>query len=128
MLKSKIKEMNNQVSPYHKLSREEDYIKHLSIDEYDNETFVAGLVARMYWSCMYIDTLFVDEKSRGTGLGRRLMLKTIEIACSHKCKFIVLSTYSFQARGFYEKFGFRVIGEIEDYPPGESFYTMRKDL
>ncbi len=29
-----------------------------------------------------------------------------------------------QARGFYEKHGYRVIGQVDDYSPGH----MRKDL
>ena len=29
----------------------------------------------------------------------------------------MLTTYSFQARGFYEKEGYRVVGEMAGYPP-----------
>jgi hypothetical protein len=27
----------------------------------------------------------------------------------------------------YEKFGYRVVGEMTDLPPGGAFYWMRKD-
>ena len=37
-----------------------------------------------------------------------------------------LDTYSFQARGFYEKRGYRVVGTIEDCPPGHARHTMAK--
>ena len=40
----------------------------------------------------------------------------------------MLKTFSFQARGFYEKNGYRVTGVIEEYPPGESFFWMVKEL
>ena len=44
------------------------------------------------------------------------------------CSQVMLTTYSFQARGFYEKEGYRVVGEMADYPPGATYYWMRKDL
>ena len=40
---------------------------------------------------------------------------------------VMLTTYSFQARGFYEKEGYCVVGEMVDYPPGAVYYWMRKD-
>ena len=39
-----------------------------------------------------------------------------------------LSTFDFQARGFYEKQGYRVVGTLADYPPGGAMYWMRKEL
>ncbi len=128
ILTDKIKAMNNKISPYHKAVREEGYMKYLLLEETRNGGFAAGLDARMFWNCMYIDTLYVEESDRGTGLGRLFLNKAIEIAREHQCKFIILTTFSFQAKDFYEKFGFYIIGEIKDYPPGESYYTMRKDL
>ena len=44
------------------------------------------------------------------------------------CSRAKLRTFGFQARGFYQKEGYRVVGELEDYPPGRSFYWMRKDF
>ncbi len=44
------------------------------------------------------------------------------------CKWARLETFSFQARGFYEKLGYRVIGALHDFPPGGSVYWMRKDF
>jgi hypothetical protein len=38
-----------------------------------------------------------------------------------------LRTFSFQARRFYEKEGYRVVGELADYLPGETLYWVRKD-
>ena len=37
-----------------------------------------------------------------------------------------LSTYSFQARPFYEKYGYEVVGEIPDHPPGHSLFFIEK--
>ena len=39
-----------------------------------------------------------------------------------------LDTYSFQARGFYERLGYTVTGAIEDCPPGHTRWSMAKRL
>jgi hypothetical protein len=41
---------------------------------------------------------------------------------------VFLSTFSFQARPFYERFGYEVFGELPDYPEGHSLYFMKKML
>jgi hypothetical protein len=40
----------------------------------------------------------------------------------------VLDTFSFQARGFYEKLGYCVFGTLDDYPPGHSRFYLTKRL
>jgi hypothetical protein len=37
-----------------------------------------------------------------------------------------LDTFSFQARGFYERLGYTVFGTINDFPPGHSRIFMKK--
>lgn len=44
------------------------------------------------------------------------------------CKAGVLYTISFQAPGFYEKFGWQRFGEIPCNPPGASRVFMTKTL
>jgi hypothetical protein len=40
----------------------------------------------------------------------------------------MLTTFEFQARTFYEIHGYTIAGRMEDYPPGSSYYWMRKEL
>jgi hypothetical protein len=43
------------------------------------------------------------------------------------CQGAHLDTFSFQAKGFYEKLGYRVFGELEECPAGNSrFYLWKK--
>ena len=44
------------------------------------------------------------------------------------CRGARLFTYSFQARGFYEKHGYTVFGVLDDFPPGHSQIWLRKTL
>jgi hypothetical protein len=39
-----------------------------------------------------------------------------------------LDTFSFQARPFYEKLGYKVFGTLEDQPPGHTHYWLAKKL
>ncbi len=126
-LKEKIKSLNNEISYYHRISREEDYVEYYQVKVEDDD-FVAGLSARLYWDCMEIDDFFIEQEFRLQGLGTHLLEKAIEEAIKKEKSFIILTTFSFQAREFYEKLGFVVVGEIKDYPPGESLYTLRLDL
>lgn len=127
LLKEKIKEYNNSISFYHKISRSEDYVKYVNL-EIKGDNFIAGLSARIYWKCLEVDDLFIDQEFKRKGYGTKLVKTIIEIALEKQLNFIWLKTFSFQARDFYEKLGFTVVGVLEDYPPGESLFTMRLDL
>jgi GNAT superfamily N-acetyltransferase len=77
---------------------------------------------------LHIDLLYLPESLRGTGLGRRLMNQAEEEAVQRGCHGVWLDTFSFQARGFYERLGYVVFGSIENYPPGQSRFFLKKTL
>lgn len=93
-----------------------------------NNTIVAGLIGNIYWQCLYIKDLWIDEGLRKQGIGRQLMQRAEDNARSHDCNFIWVQTFSWQAQGFYQKLGFRIVGQLDDYPPDHTFFTLRKDL
>ena len=74
---------------------------------------------------MFIDFLFVPENLRGAGHGRTLMQKAEEIARLRGCTGIWLDTFTFQARGFYEKLGYAVFGQLDNYPRGEVRFFLQ---
>jgi len=39
-----------------------------------------------------------------------------------------LDTFSFQAPDFYKKHGYRVFGELQDFPPGHQRHFLTKRL
>jgi GNAT superfamily N-acetyltransferase len=87
-----------------------------------------GLWAACYYDWCFIELLAVPEASRGQGLGRRLMAEAEAFARTYGATGIWLDTFSFQARGFYEKLGFAAFGQIEDHPRGGRRFFMQKRL
>ena len=75
-----------------------------------------------------IDLLWLPEGLRREGLGRQVMLAAEHEAMARNCIGIRLDTFSFQARGFYEKLGYTVFGTLPDYPPGHTRYWLAKRL
>ncbi len=91
-------------------------------------TVVGGIRAVAFWNWLNIEVIWVDEKIRGTGVGRKLLNKAEEYAIKNNFFFASLETTSFQAREFYEKQGYEVFGKLADYPKGYTMFYMKKVL
>ncbi|MCO6449148.1 MAG: GNAT family N-acetyltransferase [Caldilineales bacterium] len=129
VLHEHLKAHNTAVSPAHRQSREPSAVTPFNIFVYDSTgDMVAGLTASTYWDWLDIDDLWVAEALRKQGVGASLLRQAEAEAVTRGCRWAKLKTFHFQARGFYEKLGYRVVGELKDFPPGGSFYWMRKDL
>jgi GNAT superfamily N-acetyltransferase len=89
-------------------------------------TIVGGLYGNTLWSWLRIEGLWVDQKLRGKGLGKRLLVEGEEIAIQRGCIGSCLGTFDFQARGFYERHGYSSFATLRDFPPGHSYYQLLK--
>lgn len=89
---------------------------------------IGGLWGESGWGHLHIDLLVVPEEMRGTGVGRTLMQRAEEEALRRGCHSVWLDTFSFQARGFYEKLGYTVFGALDDYPVGHTRFFLRKTI
>jgi GNAT superfamily N-acetyltransferase len=89
---------------------------------------IGGAIGSSYYGWLVIDLLWLPESLRGTGLGRQVMHLAEEEARARGCLGLRLNTFSFQARGFYEKLGFSVFGTLPDHPPGHTRYWLAKRL
>ncbi|HEY1259750.1 MAG TPA: GNAT family N-acetyltransferase [Stellaceae bacterium] len=88
---------------------------------------VAGLAGETYCGWLFVKYLWVSEGLRGRGVGRELILRAESCARALGCHSAWLDTFSFQARGFYEKLGYSEFGRL-DYPPGHSRHFLQKRL
>jgi GNAT superfamily N-acetyltransferase len=100
----------------------------LLLSEPDSDGVLGGLYGSTWTSYLHVNLLFVPEKMRGAGVGRALMMKAEAEAIRRGCTAATLDTYSFQARGFYERLGYSVFGTLDDYPPGHSRFYLTKRL
>ena len=89
---------------------------------------VGGVLGDLWGDWMYAKYVWVDRSLRGRGHATRLITEAERGAIAWGCKRAFLSTFSFQARPLYEKLGYRVFGELADYPKGHSLYHLTKQL
>ncbi len=94
----------------------------------DKENVVGGLIGSYLWGWLKIESFSMESSLRGRGFGTRLLLAAENDARGRGCLNIWVDTYSFQARPFYERFGYEVFGKLGDYPLGHKLYFMRKRL
>lgn len=94
----------------------------------DNNNFAGGIQASITEDSMYINRLVVSEEYRGKQIGTNLMNIIEDKARTLGIYSISLGTVEFQARGFYEKQGYRVVMIKENDPRGFDSYKMTKRI
>jgi ribosomal protein S18 acetylase RimI-like enzyme len=94
----------------------------------DNEVLQGGVVGDAWGGWLHILFIWVSDAVRYQGYGSKLLLTAERLARERGCKGVYLETFSFQAKPFYEGLGYKVFGELEDYPGGYKCYFMKKGL
>jgi GNAT superfamily N-acetyltransferase len=89
---------------------------------------LGGLHGRTGFRRLFVELLFVPAELRGQGLGSRLLQLAEAEARARGCVGAWIETFSADARRVYERNGYRVFGEIADYPPGNTRYFLSKDF
>jgi ribosomal protein S18 acetylase RimI-like enzyme len=93
----------------------------------DQGEVIGGVSGRTWGECCEILVLWVEEASRGEGIGRTLMQNAEEEAARRGCHTVFLVTFSFQAPEFYERLGYEKKHAIEGMPDGIcKFYMLRR--
>lgn len=94
----------------------------------EDGSIAGGLLGDVYWGWLHINILWVDEGLRRKGYGERLLKRAEEEALKKGCRAVHLDTMSFQAKPFYEKFGYTVFGVLDDLPVGHQRIFMCKKI
>jgi ribosomal protein S18 acetylase RimI-like enzyme len=124
----KIRAFNNRHSEHHLRARTGGVDPLYVLLKNQQGEIEGALTASTYWGWLDIDNFWLGEAVRGRGWGRTMLAMAEAEARTRGCLRAQLSTFGFQARGFYEKQGYYVVGTLEDYPPGGAIYWMRKDF
>jgi GNAT superfamily N-acetyltransferase len=91
-------------------------------------TVVGGVIGIVYWDWLAVDLMYLPEALRGQGYGSQLLALIEEEGRRRGARHVHLDTFSFQAPEFYQRHGYRVFGQLQDFPPGHTRYYLTKEL
>lgn len=94
----------------------------------DSGKVIGGATGYGSFDWVFLEFLFVPEVMRGTGIGTDLLTRVEAFAREKRMVGIWVDTFSFQARPFYERHGYSVIGTIENHPIGGQRFFLQKLL
>jgi GNAT superfamily N-acetyltransferase len=94
----------------------------------ERNAVLGGALGHVWGGWLDLDALWVAEPYRGQGYGAKLLRAAEDEARMQGCHGVFLTTFSFQAKPFYEQFGYEVVAEIPDYPKGHSHHVLKKTL
>ncbi|WP_330331923.1 GNAT family N-acetyltransferase [Streptomyces sp. NBC_00536] len=87
---------------------------------------VGGLTAWTWGDCAGVELLWVDDAFRQEGWGGKLLAAAEAEAGRRGCRTVTVSTYSFQAPGFYAAHGYRETARVPGVPGGhEDIYFIK---
>ncbi len=93
----------------------------------DQSNIIGGLTAWIWAQACEIELMWVHADHRRKGLGRTMMQMAEYEAYKDGCEVIFVSSYSFQAPGFYEKLGYEVVFQVHDFPPRYRSFFFQKN-
>lgn len=94
----------------------EKHSDQLVLQAVENEKVLGGLIAKKTFDSIHLAELAVDFNHRKDGIGSRLMEEMEKWALEQNVYIITISTESYQAQAFYEKFGYQEFGRLKDMP------------
>ena len=113
----KEQEIGNLIRAYNRSKREEAESVPLNLYVEDEKGYLlAGLVAETFGNWLEIEYLFVKEELRGQGIGSKLLQQAESEAKNRNCCFAFVNTYQFQAPDFYQKYGYKEVFALKNYP------------
>jgi GNAT superfamily N-acetyltransferase len=89
---------------------------------------VGGIIGATHWNWFYINLMWIQKDLRIQGYGSKLLEMAEEEARKRGAEKAYLDTFSFQAPEFYSKHGYKVFGELKDFPPGHKRFYMEKAI
>ena len=95
----------------------------------ENGRIVAGCLAvRTVWGTAEVSVLWVDEAYRKQGLGTQLLADVEKDFRENGCNIVLLDTFDWQGKAFYEALGYNVVGSYENADDGYAEYFFLKRI
>ncbi len=92
------------------------------------QEIVGGALGEIYWDWFHLDLMWIKDEFRGHSYVHRLLVSIEEEARKRGAKSVFLDTFSFQAPEFYLQHGYRVFGELPNFPTGHQRLFLTKEL
>ncbi len=105
----------------------QEFKSKLSVIALEDEKFVGGVVGEVFDDFSFVDLLVVKEEYRNKDVATRLM-KLYEENLDRSIATVTLNTTSFQARGFYEKVGYKTVVTKLKFMDDFDSFSMIKEL
>jgi len=93
-----------------------------------NDEVLGGVLGEIWGQWMYVSHVWLAAPLRRGGYGSKLLAAAERYALEKGCQNAWLTTSSFQARPFYEKFGYELFATLDECPPGHKLYFLQKQL
>jgi GNAT superfamily N-acetyltransferase len=117
------------ISDYNKEQAGDDHGQNLCfVLRGPGDEVVGGVIGATHWDWFYINLMWLKAEFRGQGYGHRLLTLAEDEARQRGARHAYLDTFSFQAPDFYQKHGYQVFGELNDFPTGHQRYYLKKVL
>lgn len=113
-----------------------DFFKHMTEDPLKSEDcigcyaidddVIGGVVFYNQMDWMFIERSYINPEYRNKKIGTKIFNELEKYCKENQLVGMRLSTWDFQAKGFYEKIGFDLIYQIKDCPRGNIDYGFIK--
>ncbi|MFW9854433.1 MAG: GNAT family N-acetyltransferase [Candidatus Thorarchaeota archaeon] len=87
---------------------------------------IGGVITSMLIGVMHLEVLWVEESYRNQGFAKALVLEAERIGKEKGYSASQTWTFSFQAPGFYQRIGYRIVGIFDGYSNGITEYVLLK--
>lgn len=124
-----IQSLYNGITEYARLKKNQPPIESFGFFIHsDSKEVIGGCNGSMYYGCLYIDSLWLDESLRNKSLGTRLMESAEALGKERGCLFSTVNTMDWEALGFYQKMGYTIEFQRTGYFNQSTLYFLRKSL
>lgn len=126
---SDLKFLQEKVSEYNFSQIGQYEYKSLTIFMRDHhDKIIGGIDGMTGLGWLHIASFWVANNIRGSGYGKKLIAAMEMEAISRGCHGAYVFTYDFQALPFYQKVGYSIYGQLEDFPVNHTRYFLQKKL
>jgi GNAT superfamily N-acetyltransferase len=91
-----------------------------------NSKVIGGVVGEAYWGWVNFTTVWVHPEHRRKGLASRMLKVAESEAAQMGYTHAYLDTFSFQSPDLYLRSGYKVFGQLDNFPAGSKRVFMHK--